>query len=540
MPGLRSLVRDANLCTEGRGVRPLCVDDLGRRRIGPVGARRRRQHLRRGRHQGFGVMGSRRRLSCQRPRRSRFPLHAADDDARDHRNEHARGGRPQCEHLPPVCRLQLRGHRRAGPTVRADWPRRHELRQCRLHRTRCGASDAEPDAVLHNVGCGHQDVSLAECRDTRLPAVDADLHQDGFRRLVVRPVLGLLCRRRSAVFEPAALRWWSDREVLGEPREDLMRMLPRRSSWLIWILSAAIALPQGATVTAQSPQTKPAAATAPPPGTNADTGWPRTVALKGGMAQWYQPQIESWIDQKNIVAWSAVSYLRTGAKEPALGTIKIEGPTQVAVDDRVVTLDLRISQYNFPSLSPEETKQLVADVQMLPVHQRVLDLDRLLAYAAASPLQVKNADNIKADPPKVFSSTTPAILVNLDGETVWSPIKDVDLQYVLNTNWDVLQYTPTKTLYLRDNKSWLEAKAIEGPWTPAGKLPESFSKLPADDNWKDVKAAVPGERLSAKAVPKVFVSTQPAELIALDGAPKYQKVEGTTTLLWVSNTESDL
>jgi hypothetical protein len=319
-----------------------------------------------------------------------------------------------------------------------------------------------------------------------------------------------------------------------------MRMLPRRSSWLIWILSAAIALPQGLAVTAQSPQTKPAAATAPPPGTNADTGWPRTVALKGGTAEWYQPQIESWIDQKNIVAWSAVSYLRTGAKEPALGTIKIEGPTNVAVDDRVVTLDLRISQYNFPSLSPDETKQLVADVQMLPVYQRVLDLDRLLAYAAASPLQVKNVDNIKADPPKVFSSTTPAILVNLDGETVWSPIKDVDLQYVLNTNWDVLQYTPTKTLYLRDNKSWLEAKAIEGPWTPAGKLPESFSKLPADDNWKDVKAAVPGERLSAKAVPKVFVSMQPAELIALDGAPKYQKVEGTTTLLWVSNTESDL
>src|SRR5687767_10211996 len=232
-----------------------------------------------------------------------------------------------------------------------------------------------------------------------------------------------------------------------------MRMMPR-SPWLIWTLVAALALPQGLPVAAQ---TKPATATAPPPGTNADTGWPRNVTLKNGTVVWYQPQVESWIDQKNIVGWSAVSYQRTGAKEPALGTIKIEGPTQVAVDDRVVTLDLRISQYNFPSLSPEETKQLVADVQMLPVHQRVLDLDRLLAYAAASPLQVKNADNIKADPPKVFSSTTPAILVNLDGETVWSPIKDVDLQYVLNTNWDVLQYTPTKTLYLRDNKSWLEA-----------------------------------------------------------------------------------
>ncbi len=348
-----------------------------------------------------------------------------------------------------------------------------------------------------------------------------------------------------------------------------MRMLTSRLPWLTWALVAALAVPQAPAVAAQKqpaaatppPQTQPATAppaspttpanakppaqakptaTSLPPGTNADTGWPRNVTLKSGTVVWYQPQVESWTDQKNIVAWSAVSYQRTGAKEPALGTIKIEGSTSVAVDDRVVTLDLRITQYNFPSLSPDQVKELVASVQALPINQRVLDLDRLLAYVASSPLQVKNVDDIKADPPTVFSSTTPAILLNLDGETVWSPIKGMDLRYVLNTNWDVLEHTPTKTLYLRYNRSWLQAKAIEGPWTLAGKLPESFSKLPADENWKDVKAAVPGDKLSDKAVPRVFVSTNPAELIALQGPPSYLKVEGATTLLWVNNTESDL
>src|SRR6187200_1592338 len=322
----------------------------------------------------------------------------------------------------------------------------------------------------------------------------------------------------------------------------VIRTMRRRSPWLVGILSAALAVPQGGAVIAQTkpapattppakPATataspaKPAAVTTPPPGTNADTGWPRTVTLKTGTVVWYQPQVESWTDQKNIVGWSAVAYTRTGVKEPALGTIKIEGPTHVAVDDRVVTLDLRITQYNFPSLPPDQVKELVADVQALPVNQRVLDLDRLLAYVAASPLSVKNVDDIKADPPKVFSSTTPAILLNLDGETVWSPIKDVDLRYVVNTNWDVLEHAPTKTLYLRYNRSWLQAKAIEGPWTQAGKLPESFSKLPPDENWKDVKAALPGERLNEKTMPKVFVSIEPAELILLQGPPSYLKVE---------------
>ncbi len=312
------------------------------------------------------------------------------------------------------------------------------------------------------------------------------------------------------------------------------------SASIACVLSLAIAFPQGIRVSAQA---KPVAQTAaePPVGTNADIGWPRTIALKSGTAVWYQPQIESWAAQKQIVAWSAVSYHPTGAKEPALGTMKIEGPTSVSVDDRVVRMDLRITEYNFKSLAPEQVKTLVAEVQARPANERVIDLDRVLASVNTSALQVRNVENIKADPPKVFWAPAPAILINLDGEPIWSAITGVDLRYALNTNWDLLEHTPTKTLYLRHNESWLQAASVAGPWSPVkGKLPESFSRLPADENWKDVKAAVPGKSLSSKAVPKVFVSTDPAELIELTGAPSYLTVDGAQTLLWVSNTESDL
>ncbi len=279
----------------------------------------------------------------------------------------------------------------------------------------------------------------------------------------------------------------------------------------------------------------------PPPGTNADTGWPRTVAVNSGTAVWHQPQIESWTDQKKIVGWSAVSFLPTGAKEPAMGTIKIEGETEVAVDDRVVRLDLRISEYNFKTLAPEVVKSLVADVQALPQHQRVLDLDRLLAYTANSPLKVKDVEGIKADPPIVFSAAAPAILINIDGDPIWSPMKEVDLRYVLNTNWDLFEHPPSKLVFVRYNQSWLQAPTIIGPWTAVtGNLPESFSKLPADDNWKDVKAALPGVKLNAKTTPRVFVSTTPAELIVLEGPASYVLVPGATSLLWVNNTEADL
>src|SRR5262249_42427152 len=93
--------------------------------------------------------------------------------------------------------------------------------------------------------------------------------------------------------------------------------------------------------------------------------------------------------------------------------------------------------------------------------------------------------------------------------------------------------------YLRNEGTWLKAMDLKGPWTPAGKLPESFNKLPPDDNWKDVKAALPGKKIDDKKVPKVFVSTTPAEAILLEGKPAYQQVVGSS-LYWVSNTESDL
>jgi hypothetical protein len=71
-------------------------------------------------------------------------------------------------------------------------------------------------------------------------------------------------------------------------------------------------------------------------------------------------------------------------------------------------------------------------------------------------------------------------------------------------------------------------------------LPGSFAKLPADDNWKEVKTSLPGARVSASQAPTVFVSLTPAELILLRGEPSYLAVEGAPQLLWVSNTDSDV
>jgi len=275
----------------------------------------------------------------------------------------------------------------------------------------------------------------------------------------------------------------------------------------------------------------------------AENPFPRTYQLSTGTAVLYAPQVLSWEKQEHAVAWTAVSYERTGANEPALGTIKLEADTEVALDDRLVKLSpAKITEINFRTLSRDDTQALSNELQQtVSKEDQSLSLDRVLAAIDKSQLNPRNssANGLKAEPPKIFYSSKPAILVGFDGDPIWSPIKDVDLKYAVNTNWDVFQYPPANTFYLRNEASWLKASNIEGPWTPAGMLPPSFLKLPADDNWKEVKEHVPGKAVATSALPEIFVSKEPAELISVQGPPKYEQVPGTSLLL-VSNTESDV
>jgi hypothetical protein len=55
----------------------------------------------------------------------------------------------------------------------------------------------------------------------------------------------------------------------------------------------------------------------------ADRGWPRGYSLPSeAQIVLFQPQIASWENQKQLVAYAAVSHVAKGEQKPALGTIK--------------------------------------------------------------------------------------------------------------------------------------------------------------------------------------------------------------------------
>jgi hypothetical protein len=308
--------------------------------------------------------------------------------------------------------------------------------------------------------------------------------------------------------------------------------------WAPLVTTAAAAQ----TGTPKAAAAKPAAATAPAAPAPVDGGWPRAYALpSGGSILVYQPQIASWDKQKHLVAFTAVSYRSTAAEKPAFGTIKLESDTSVALADRLVRFQpMKIAEASFGSMDKEKVRQITDQIdKAIPDDERVIALDRVLANLDKSGVIAKNVEGVKADPPPIFFSKAPAVIVNIDGDPIMSPIKENDLKFAVNTNWDLFQHGPSNTYYLLNDGAWLKAADLKGPWKPAGTLPGSFKKLPADDNWKDVKAALPGKPIAANAVPTILVTLKPGELILLTGEPKYQAVTGTQ-LLWVSNSDSDL
>jgi hypothetical protein len=274
----------------------------------------------------------------------------------------------------------------------------------------------------------------------------------------------------------------------------------------------------------------------------ADGGWPRAYATPtGARVVLYQPQVGSWPDQKHMTLYAAVSYLAKDSQMPALGALRIESDTSVALADRLVNFsEFMITASSFPNVPKDELKTIVDDiVTSIPLEQRVIGLDRVLANVDTSQVSPRNMAGVKADPPPVFFSQTPAVLVNIDGAPIWSPIGGTDLRFVVNTNWDLFEYPESHSYYLRNDKTWLTAASLDGPWRQATTVPASFRSLPDDGNWSDLKASLPTGAAATGRMPTVYVSKTPAELLLTDGAPKYLPVTGTT-LFWVGNTDADV
>jgi hypothetical protein len=270
-----------------------------------------------------------------------------------------------------------------------------------------------------------------------------------------------------------------------------------------------------------------------------DPGWPRQKTTPAGTLIYYPPQVDEWTNYKNLNFRMAFSLTPAGGKQ-TVGVVSIHAQTDVSVDDRTALLhDPVITRTDFPSLDAATSAQMDQLVRTFlpPTASVVISLDRLIAAAnkPAAPPTV----SVRNDPPAIFVSNQPSVLLQFDGEPVLADIKDTKIQFAVNTNWPVFLDKSISSYYLFTGKRWLTAPSLSSPWSITTVLPKEMTKVAKDPQWSGLARAISPVATEAGFGPTVFYSTTPAEIILFQGKPVYSRIPGTQ-LVYASNTDADL
>ena len=273
--------------------------------------------------------------------------------------------------------------------------------------------------------------------------------------------------------------------------------------------------------------------------------WPREVKLSDAGILIYQPQVNSWTDNR-IDFRCAMAILPKGATREDYGVVFATARTRVDKTTRRVVLDdLKITKSDFPTL-PDHGAAYLAELQKrFAQGVRSISLDQLKQSPALAATSAPAAA-VQSNVPKVIVSNSPAILVPIDGPPVLRPITGVaGLQRVINTKALILQRAVEKDFFIHVFDGWMTSGAIQGPWSPVFIAPSGINaaatKVAAArvvDMLDGGPAANPKPSLAAGA-PTIYTTQVPTELIVFNGAPDFVPVVGTT-LLWASNTTSDV
>ncbi len=268
-----------------------------------------------------------------------------------------------------------------------------------------------------------------------------------------------------------------------------------------------------------------------------DTGWPREITKPGGKLVLYQPQVDDWKNFQQVDARMAFTVTPTGGASH-VGVVTVQMQSVVNMDDHTVVLSHpEITGISFPSLDATTTAQLkpLMTTFLNPSATMTISLERL----AASVKKTKSPPvaAVNNDPPTIFLSLRPAILLQVNGAAVTAPIANSNLQFVVNANWPLFLDSSNSTYYLFSGKAWLTSTNLQGTWSPTSQLPKEMSKVPENANFADLKAFIPPPAGSAAAAPMVHYSATPAELIVFQGRPQWTAIPGTQ-LSYAANTDS--
>ncbi|HZE99335.1 MAG TPA: hypothetical protein VE981_20190 [Planctomycetota bacterium] len=262
-------------------------------------------------------------------------------------------------------------------------------------------------------------------------------------------------------------------------------------------------------------------------------GWPREFTARGSTIVVYEPQLET-LRGNRMTSRSAVSITRENDSDPVFGGVWLDMVLNFDTERKTASPEiLRVVDLRFPSLGTDEAARLRLDIaDEAPRWNLSYSVDALMAELRTVEEQKSRAEGLKADVPRIFVRSGPAVLVTLEDEPAWRKTADGSLDRLENTSAFIVR--DAETCILGVSPFWWTSKDPAGPWQPAATVPPSVVEL-----WKNEPKPATDADADPSQRPEVIATTGAAELVWTDGAPQYVPIAGTD-LLYVKNTDSDL
>src|SRR5450432_2662516 len=169
-----------------------------------------------------------------------------------------------------------------------------------------------------------------------------------------------------------------------------------------------------------------------------DPGWPRKFTNNGSVLVVYPPQVENWQEYKSLNFRMAFSLQAANQAKQVVGVVYVNAATDVDTYNHMVAISgMNITGVHFPSLDPSAAVSMEQIVCSTLHESRTISVSMERIVACTPKPQTVHAISVQNDPPIIFVSNAPAIILQLEGQPALTDATPGGIKYVFNANWPV-------------------------------------------------------------------------------------------------------
>ncbi|MDR1584482.1 MAG: hypothetical protein LBS55_14725, partial [Prevotellaceae bacterium] len=264
---------------------------------------------------------------------------------------------------------------------------------------------------------------------------------------------------------------------------------------------------------------------------NVQAEWqPLSMSYENSRIQIFKPETESFNTDK--ISFRAALMLTEGDNN-VFGSIWVDANLQINKANRTVTITkASVNDLRFPDGYAAEKESGLIKIIEKNLYNVSIKMDDILTDLENSQNEQTMAKSMNNAPPTIYYTTTPSILVTIDGDPILQPTDTKDVEMISNSPFLILKHR--NLFYLSNGSLWYESKSPLAGWAPKSIVPNVVTLVA-----KSLKSDDANVMEENSFYPEVIVSVIPAELIQTDGAPTFAAIPNTM-MLYVSNTSDQI